>query len=166
MSHHPNRQQTWLQSLPCDWHRHRPFVHQVLLWVEEVRGNSGGAPTWGLRRRCQGGGRGRYSWAARSWVGSPCLSGHHNKTGGIEGRWGRPHGGEPPLQTHSDTDKMGSESVQRYVSPLHGAGTGGKVSCLVISISFPFFKKKRQTGHPYWISCSFPWDLCVFVLVH
>ena len=43
VSHHPNCQQTWVQSLSCDWHRHRPFVHQVLLWVEEVRGNSGGA---------------------------------------------------------------------------------------------------------------------------
>ena len=45
-------------------------------------------------------------------------------------------------------------------------GMGRKVSGLVISTSFPLFKKKRQTGHPYWISCSFSWDLCVFVLVH
>ena len=138
VSHHPNRQQTWVQSLPCDWHRHRLFVHQVLLWVEEVRGNSGGAPTWGLRRRCQGRGRGRYYRGARRWAGSPCPTGH-NKMSGIEWRWRWPHRGEPPLQTHSDTDKMGSESVQRYVPPLQN--TGWKVSGLVISTLFPLFKK-------------------------
>ena len=142
VSHHPNRQQTWVQSLPCDWHRHRPFVHQVLLRVEEVRWNGGGAPTWGLRRRCQGRGRGRYSRGARRWAGSPCPTGH-NKMGGIEWRWGRPLRGEPPLQTHSDTDQMGGESVQRYVSPLQNTGRGrvGRSQVLSFRLRFPYLKK-------------------------
>ena len=156
-----------LQSLPCDRYRYRPFVNQVLQWVEEVRENNGGAPTWGVRRRCQGRGRARYSWGARDWVGSPCPTGH-NKMGGIEWRWGRPHRKEPSLQTHGDTDKRAGKVFRGMF--LHCKTQGREGWEGPMSYNFDLIsllsKKTRQTGHPYWISCSSSWDLCVFVLVH
>ena len=145
VSHLPNRQQTWVQSLPCDWHRHRPFVHQVLLWVEEVRWNSGGAPTWGLRRRCQGRGRGRYSRGARRWAGSPCPTGHNK----MPGRYWVKMRSTTSRRTATPNTQRHRPNGQRKCSEVcfaiakHGAGTGRKVSGLVISTSFPLFKKKN-----------------------
>ena len=142
VSHHPNRQQTWVQSLPCDWHRHRPFVHQVLLWVEEVRGNIGGAPTWGLRRRCQGRGRGRYSRGEFGTEQDPPVQ-------PATTRWAVlseddiDHIAENRHSKHTATQTKWAAKVC-FAIAKHGAGTGWKVSGLVISTSFPLFKKNGR----------------------
>ena len=125
MSHHPNRQQTWVQLLPHDWHRW-PFVHQVLLWVEEVRGNSGGAPTWGLPRPI--------FLRSYSWVGPPSSSSPTSRRTAT-----------PNTQRRTQNGQWKCSEVC-FAIAKHGTGTGGKVSCLVISIS-----------------CSFSWDLCVCI---